>query len=226
MSWGGLNPALTAWRNGINALFPGRGTASDGGYADAAHGSNSQHQPDADGTVDAFDQDVNLLASGDPDGDSREDKLIEALKKDFEADRRAYLWIHQREIAEKKHGWSENHYSGENPHDKHVHWQSDPAYESDGSAWKFTHTEQVLEDNMTPEGAKMIADAIMASKIDVNGEPWRYDTGQGYRTRKSYEMDLNQEKIIAKLDELITATNEVKEAIGALGEGFGETRAR
>jgi len=221
MSWGGLNPALTAWRNGINSRRPGRDTASDGGYADAAHGSNSQHQPDSDGTVDAFDMDVNLFASSDPDGNAQEDEWVESLKRDFQADPRAYLWIHNYQIAEKKHGWRRNAYTGSNPHDRHVHWQSDQSHERDGSAWDFTYTDG--EDSMTNEEmdklAGKIAAAIMASKIDVNGEPWRFDTGEGYRTRKSYESDLNEEKMIAKLDELITATNEVKEAIGALGEG-------
>lgn len=146
-AWGGLNPALTAWRNGINALFPGRGTASDGGYADADHGSSSEHQPDSDGSVDAFDMDVNLLASSNAQGSEDERALVEALKKDFEADSRSQLWIHQREIANRDvDNWSERYYGGSNPHDKHVHWQSRQSKETGGQAWKMTNTERCLSD--------------------------------------------------------------------------------
>lgn len=85
-------------------------------------------------------------------------------------------------------------------------------------------------DDMTDEDmdklAGKIASAIMGSKIDVNGEPWRFDTGQGYRTRKSYESDLNEEKMITKVDELVTAVNETKEAIGRLAGETGQARSR
>lgn len=147
MSWGGLNPALTAWRDGVNLRFPSRGTGSDGGYADRLHGSNSQHQPDGDGSVDAFDMDCNLLGSDQPAGTALERRLIEALKLDFEADRRSQLWIHQREISnEDVRDWAERRYGGPNAHDKHVHWESDPAFERDGSPWKFTRTDALLRE--------------------------------------------------------------------------------
>jgi hypothetical protein len=143
--WGGLNPALTSWRNGINTRFPNRKRTSDGGYADAMHGSASQHQPDSDASVDAFDQDVNLLGSDNEQGTTDERALIEALKLDFEADRRSHLWIHQREIAnEDVRTFAERAYAGANPHDKHVHWESEQRYEKDGSPWKFTHTDALL----------------------------------------------------------------------------------
>lgn len=156
MSWGGLNPALTAWRNGINQRFPKRGTLSDGGYADKVHGSSSQHQPDADGTVDAFDQDVNLLGSSTPAGTETERALQEALKLDFEADPRAQLWIHRREIANRDiDDWRERDYNGESPHIEHCHWQSRQARERDGSPWLYAHTDALLRrmngDDMTPD---------------------------------------------------------------------------
>lgn len=147
MSWGGLNPALTSWRGGINVRFLSRSTTSDGGYADAAHGSSSQHQPDADGSVDAFDMDVNLLGTDDPAGSATEQRLIEALKLDFQADRRSHLWIHQRQIANEAIGhWVRRVYSGPSPHIEHAHWESDPAYERDGSPWKFPHTDALLRE--------------------------------------------------------------------------------
>lgn len=147
MTWGGLNPALTSWRNGINARFPRRGTLSDGARADKLHGSASQHQEDADGTVDAFDMDVNLLGSANPAGTAEERALLEALKLDFEADHRAQLWINRREIANADiDDWRERDYAGPSPHIEHTHWQSRQSRETDGSAWKFTHTDALLRE--------------------------------------------------------------------------------
>lgn len=145
MTWGGLNPALTAWRTGINARFPKRGLASDGARADQAHGSTSEHQEDPDGTVDAFDMDVNLLGSRNEAGTAEERALVDALKLDFEADGRGQLWIHQREIANRDIGnWTERHYDGQNAHDKHTHWQSRQAGERNGATWSFKHTDALL----------------------------------------------------------------------------------
>lgn len=149
MSWGGLNRALTAWRNAVERRFPGRGRASDGARADAAHGSTSQHQEDSDGTVDAFDMDVNLLDSGEPSGTSAERRLIEAMKLDFERDPRSrgQLWIHQREIANRDIGnWRKRAYGGQSPHDKHVHWESRQSREDDGSEWPMPHTDALLRE--------------------------------------------------------------------------------
>jgi hypothetical protein len=143
-----LNPALTAWRNAYNRRLPGRGTASDGGYADGAHGSTSQHQPDSDGTVDANDMDVNVLGSSDSNGTADELRIIEAMKLDFERDprKRGHLWIHNREIAQHDRSWSENYYGGDNPHDQHVHWESRQDKEDDGSEWPMPETDRVLEE--------------------------------------------------------------------------------
>jgi hypothetical protein len=178
MSWGGLNPALTSWRNGINGLFPDRSTTSDGGYADAVHGSSSQHQPDADGTVDAFDMDNNLLRSGEPNGSDAERALLEALKLDFEADPRAHLWISHREIAQHDiENWEEKTYGGDSPHDEHTHWQSHEQNEDDGRPWDFTHTLTAMGDLMTP---KQFTELFIAALSDptvkkmMQGFPWQY----------------------------------------------------
>lgn len=156
MSWGGLNNALTSWREGINQRFTGRSTRSDGGYADSQHASSSEHQADSDGTVDAFDMDNNLLGSIAPNGNGAERALLEALKLDFEADPRSYLWISHREISSRAIGpWRERAYDGSSPHDEHTHWQSVQAREDDGRAWAFPHTDALLRrmngDDMEPK---------------------------------------------------------------------------
>jgi hypothetical protein len=150
MSWGGLNNALTAWRNAYTLRLPGRGTASDGARADALHGSKSQHQEDSDGTVDANDMDVNVRGSSVETGTATELRIIEAMKLDFEQDphERGQLWIHNGEIANKdRDDWAERDYSGTtNPHRKHVHWESDQAHEDNGRTWPMPNTDRVLRE--------------------------------------------------------------------------------
>lgn len=148
MSWGGLNNALTAWRNAVMARFPNKDTASDGARADAEHGSTSEHQEDPDGTTDAYDMDVNLFHGSPETGSPDERRLVETLKRDFMADPhdRAQLWIHDREIANRDvGGWVERVYTGA-PHDKHVHWQSRQAREDDGRTWPMPHTDALLRE--------------------------------------------------------------------------------
>lgn len=171
MSWGGLNLALTSWRNGINARLPNRGTASDGGVADQAHSSSSEHQRDADGSVDAFDCDVNFLGSGEPTGTAAERRIAEALKLDFEADRRSHLWIHRGEIAnEAVRSFAERAYAGANPHDKHIHFESEQRYERDGSPWRFTRTDALLRE-MQEDGMPSALEVAQEVARQLNMSP-------------------------------------------------------
>lgn len=146
-NWGGLNNALFAWRNGINDLFPHRSTRSDGGRADSNHASTSQHQPDSDGTVDAFDEDRNYLGSSDQDGNVWEDRIKTALDADFMADPRWQLIISDRKIRNPdiRNGAARD-YSGDSPHTEHTHRQVRQSKEDDGRAWKFTHTRAVIRE--------------------------------------------------------------------------------
>lgn len=146
-NWGGLNNALFAWRNGINALFPHRSTRSDGGRADSNHASASEHQADSDGTVDAFDEDRNYLGSSDQDGNVWEDRIKTALDADFMADPRWHLIISDRKIRndEIRNGAARD-YNGASPHTEHTHRQVHQSMEDDGRAWKFTHTKAVLRE--------------------------------------------------------------------------------
>jgi hypothetical protein len=191
MSWGGLNPALTAWREASIRRLPGRGTSSDGGYADAAHGSNSQHQEDSDGTVDANDMDVNVLGSDDATGTDEELEVIEAMKKDFEADDRAHLWIHNREIAQHNYGWAENYYGGSSPHTEHVHWEARQDKEDDGSEWPMPATDRLLaEMGLGGEGGMLVQEGDSGENVkywqnilaDVGCDPGEIDGDYGPNT--------------------------------------------
>lgn len=146
-NWGGLNNALASWRRGLNDLLPKRSTRSDGGRADSNHASTSQHQPDADGTVDAFDEDPNYLGSTDQDGNTAEDRIKVALDADFMADPRWQLIISDRKIRNPdiRNGAARD-YTGDSPHTEHTHRQVRQSLEDDGRAWKFTHTKAVLRE--------------------------------------------------------------------------------
>lgn len=187
MSWGGLNPALTSWRGSINLRFPKRGTLSDGGYADKVHGSTSQHQPDKDGTVDAFDMDVNVLGSASPAGTAEERRIVEALKLDFEQDPhgRGQLWIHNREIANADiDNWRERGYGGPSPHVEHCHWESRQSRETDGRPWPMPHTDALLAE-LESDMPLTNADVDLFLNRDVIPNPYNDAAKNPYITVKT-----------------------------------------
>lgn len=128
MAWY-LNRALTTFRNEVNAEYPERDKASDGTIGDEAHqASTSDHNPDGDGSVDAWDMDVDLRSGNDA-------AEIERLKQVFQRHPAARYWIHNRQIAHRSTGWKRERYTGANPHDKHVHWNSEPSQETSTRPW-------------------------------------------------------------------------------------------
>lgn len=126
-----LNRFLTSWRDRANIRFPRRGKSSDGSVGDLRHQAGySEHNPDRDGSVDAWDMDVNVLGSADDTGTPYELKIIEKLKAEFEALPQSQLWIHDGQIANRDiRGWRRRPYYGANAHRRHVHWQSRPSQE-------------------------------------------------------------------------------------------------
>lgn len=126
MNWY-LNRFLSSWRDAINKRYPKRTKGSEGTIGDARHAASySEHNPDKDGSVDAFDMDVNLNGAPNDEGDAAELKEIERLKAEFERQPSAQLWIHRGQIANKDiDNWRRRKYTGPNKHMRHVHWQSD-----------------------------------------------------------------------------------------------------
>lgn len=129
MAWY-LNRALTNFRNAVNATFTNRDKTSDGTIGDAAHAATtSDHNPDPDGSVDAWDMDVDLRSDDDP-------AAIEMLKRVFQAHESSRYWIHNRVIASRSTGWRREPYTGANPHDKHVHWNTREQFENSTDPWE------------------------------------------------------------------------------------------
>lgn len=130
MAWY-LNPALTAFRAAVNEAYPRRDEGSDGDIGDEHHKPPSDHLEDADGSVDAWDMDVEL------NGRLREyEDDVEHLKAVFQAHEASRYWIHDGQIATRANGWRRDPYTGANPHDRHVHWNSRQSHENSTKPWE------------------------------------------------------------------------------------------
>jgi hypothetical protein len=140
-----LNPALTRFRDAVNARYGARrDMESDGTIGDRAHASrSSDHNPDDDGSVDAWDMDVDVNGRGRPYAAD-----VEALKKVFQAHESSSYWIHNDQIAKRSEGWVRRSYAyagpSRNRHTQHVHWNTRQSHEGSTAPW-------ILEDDMTPQ---------------------------------------------------------------------------
>ncbi|MEU1602693.1 hypothetical protein [Micromonospora matsumotoense] len=133
------NKALTNFRTAVNEKYPKRDKTSDGTIGDEAHqGTNSDHNPDPDGSVDAWDMDVDLRSTDDA-------AAIEELKKVFQAHESSQYWIHNRKIANRSDGWVRRDYTGKNPHDKHVHWNTRESHEDSNKPWNIKGVDDMFE---------------------------------------------------------------------------------
>ncbi len=164
-----LNRALTNWRNAVNAAYPNRDKTSDGTVGDPAHQvRSSDHNPDSDGSVDAWDMDVDLRSGHDA-------QAIEELKQVFQKHPAARYWIHNRQIAERKYGWVRKPYSGPNPHDKHVHWNSEPTQENSNLPWVIPSAQKEVDMPLTN-------DDVMKT--------WTWDLVNGPEKEEAYKVVL------------------------------------
>lgn len=146
-----LNPALTNFRDAVNAAYPFRDKESDGTVGDEAHqGTSSDHNPDPAGepdagSVDAWDMDVEVNGKGKPYVDD-----IEELKRIFQNHESSRYWIHNREIASRSDNWRRRPYTGSNTHEKHVHWNTREAFENSEAPWpveeEMEQTEKLIND--------------------------------------------------------------------------------
>lgn len=121
-----LNKALTNFRNEVNQLWPNRDKRSDGTIGDAAHqATNSDHNPDPDGSVDAWDIDV----------DGIDIQLVLAAAIRHEA---THYVIYNRRITSRTMtgGLGTWHaYYGPSAHTEHIHVSTRDAYENSTKPW-------------------------------------------------------------------------------------------
>lgn len=119
-----LNPALTRFRGEVNSRWPRRDKTSDGTIGDAAHQeTDSDHNPDRDGSVDAWDMDIDGV-------DVR--KVIDAAI----AHESIQYIIYNRKITSRSWGlgtWRP--YTGKSPHTEHVHFNTRQSHERSTKPW-------------------------------------------------------------------------------------------
>jgi hypothetical protein len=147
MAWY-LNKALTNFREEVNRSFPNRDKGSDGTIGDKAHqATNSDHNPDKDGSVDAWDMDVEVNGRGKSYGSD-----VEKIKRTFEAHEASHYWIHNDRIAFRSEGWKPRSYAyagpNRNRHDKHVHFNTRPSHENSTKPWGV---KEAVEEDVSAE---------------------------------------------------------------------------
>lgn len=175
-----LNPALTRFRAEVAAEYPNRDKASDGTIGDAAHASGiSDHNPDADGSVDAWDMDVDLHGPG-----RSASADIERLKTLFQRHPASQYWIHNGRIATRSSGWRRQPYAGDNPHDKHVHWNTRPTFENSTTPWG-------VHVALTDADARLVVNMLLRANLGTSGPTVGVALQSGYRLT---------EQIAAKVD--------------------------
>lgn len=181
-----LNRALTNFRNEVNARWPKRDKTSDGTIGDEDHQSrDSDHNPDPDGSVDAWDMDV--------DGVDVRACINAALRHES-----IQYIIYNRKITSrnKPGGLGKWHpYTGSNPHTKHVHFNTRPSHENSNKPW-FAGGEMQLTDKV-----RLRTDGEVKYSSDTT-------TVEGILTSISYYVLVCRNKI----NELIEMVSQLKHA--------------
>ena len=139
-----LAPSLATLRAELNERWPNRDHTSDGWIGDTRHqATQSDHNPNARGSVDAIDVD--------------EDGVVFAVV--FAAIKRhpsARYVIYERKLYHRLRGWRAEPYSGVNPHDHHFHISIDQTVkaEQDRRPWGLQEDDVSAED--VTQGLEMV----------------------------------------------------------------------
>lgn len=156
-----LDKGLKTLSKQLRNMYPGITIWSLG---DEDHqGRPSDHNPEADGSVDAID-----LKVGGAFTRAEADKLVAILVA--RRDKRiAYIIWRGRIISSTVSPWKWRDYDGSNPHNDHIHISVNDRHESDGSEWNLT---------MVPE--KVIPVARFNVELPLVGEGDSDEERPGY----------------------------------------------
>jgi hypothetical protein len=117
-----LSKAAIQLREQVDDSFPDRDRRSDGTTGDPRHALiKSDHNPDAQGWVRAWDCDADLHKGGKPDVMSDLVNQIRLLCKSGTEKRIAYI-IFDSKICSARLAWKWRKYSGANKHTAHAHF--------------------------------------------------------------------------------------------------------
>lgn len=216
MAWY-LNRALTTMRAEVNARWTSRDKTSDGTIGDAAHASrSSDHNPDPDGSVDAWDMDVQLNGVGHAYASD-----VEFVKAQFEKHPAASYWIHNDRICRRADSFQPRSYpdylrskgidpSGRNTHTQHVHFNSREQYEDSSAPWG------ILEEDVNLDDVVWTAPAGHPSGVPAGGRDVRdiltaLDTRTALLTNANYIKNLIDAQtgvLLPKFAEVLTAISD------------------
>jgi hypothetical protein len=138
MAW---RPAgsLVKLKEQIDATYPNRSKVSDGMIGDTAHASTvSDHNPNADGVVTAFD------ITHDPVNGPDIDKLSDALATSRDG-RIKYLIANGEILVPQDSGWVWARYEGVDPHTSHLHVSVYGDYDNK-SEWNIGGKEEMVNE--------------------------------------------------------------------------------
>ncbi|MDG4823677.1 hypothetical protein O7635_17620 [Asanoa sp. WMMD1127] len=205
MAWF-LNPALTRFRTEVDSRWPRRDKTSDGTIGDRAHqATDSDHNPDKDGSVDAWDMDVN--------GVDVQQVINAALRHES-----IQYVIYNRRITSRSWGLgSWRAYDGVNPHTGHVHFNTRPSHENSTKPW-FAE-----EDDMTPAQAKQLEvdawrlDALTFGADSIRSGPRKGEAMWMVRTVKAIA------NAVSQVDEQVAA--QLKKDLAAIDAAVAANRA-
>jgi hypothetical protein len=128
-----LTESLKTFRAQVNAFAPKRSKLSDGWIGDSKHSMRkSDHNPEPDGTVDAFD------LTHDPKNGVDIQKVCDAIIAS--KDKRVSYLICNGKIIGGNNGpqpWVKRVYTGANKHTKHLHVSVLDKFQDDTTPWNI-----------------------------------------------------------------------------------------
>lgn len=132
-----LSKAAVQLREQIDDSFPDRDRASDGWIGDTRHAARkSDHNPDEQGWVRAWDCDADLYKGGKPDVMPDLVDQIRLLCKSRTEKRISYI-IYNGRICSPILNWKWRKYTGANQHKTHAHFSFKKTADNDGSFFQI-----------------------------------------------------------------------------------------
>ena len=132
-----LSKAAAQLRLQVDDCFPDRDRSSDGTTGDLRHAvRKSDHNPDEQGWVRAWDCDADLHKGGKPAVMSDLTDQIRLLCKSRTEKRIAYI-IYDGRICSSILNWKWRKYTGANKHEKHAHFSFKKEADNDGAFFQI-----------------------------------------------------------------------------------------